>query len=159
MAALVFFLAERTILPMDCVCQTPHTAYLALGSNLGDRKSLLDAALAMLAEHDSIEVISVSSYHETLPVGGPAGQGKYLNAATRIKTTLDAHALLAYLHQIESVLGRVRTVPNAARTIDIDILLFDNESFTTDELTIPHPRMFERDFVMLPLREIYDGEI
>jgi 2-amino-4-hydroxy-6-hydroxymethyldihydropteridine diphosphokinase len=137
----------------------PQTVYLAFGANLGDRTTTIDRAIAMLQEHDAIDVDIVSAYHETDPVGGPAGQPKYLNAVARISTTLDPFALLAYVQHIESILGRIRSVPNAARTIDIDILFFGDESYSTPELTVPHPRMFERDFVMIPLREVYDGKI
>jgi len=140
---------------MDCICRFPQTVYLAFGSNLGDRSAFIDAALQMLDEHEAICVETVSAYHETEPVGGPEGQAMYLNAAARIRTVLEPHGLLKYIHHVESVLGRVRSVPNAARTIDIDILLFGNESFSTDELTVPHPRMHERDFVMKPLTEIF----
>jgi 2-amino-4-hydroxy-6-hydroxymethyldihydropteridine diphosphokinase len=137
----------------------PQTVYLAFGANLGDRTTTIDRAIAMLQEHDAIDVDIVSAYHETDPVGGPAGQPKYLNAVARISTTLDPFALLAYVQRIEAILGRIRSVPNAARTIDIDILFFGDESYSTPELTVPHPRMFERDFVMIPLREVYDGKI
>ncbi|MBI2804014.1 MAG: 2-amino-4-hydroxy-6-hydroxymethyldihydropteridine diphosphokinase [Planctomycetes bacterium] len=129
-------------------------AYVALGSNLGDRRGLLDAALQRLRLQPGVDVISVSSYYETEPVGGPAKQGDYLNAAAHLRTTLSAFELLRVLQAIESQLGRVRAERFGPRTIDLDLLLFGLAIVQADELTVPHPRMQERLFVLEPLAEI-----
>ncbi|HOD12251.1 MAG TPA: 2-amino-4-hydroxy-6-hydroxymethyldihydropteridine diphosphokinase, partial [Candidatus Omnitrophota bacterium] len=125
--------------------------YLGLGSNLGDRLKNIQDALKFLSGVAMVE--RVSTIHETEPVGGPP-QGKYLNAVAKITTSLSAHQLLKLTQTIEQRLGRIRTVKNAPRTIDIDILTYDNEHIDDDQLTIPHPRMLEREFVMKPLSEL-----
>jgi 2-amino-4-hydroxy-6-hydroxymethyldihydropteridine diphosphokinase len=133
-------------------------AYIALGSNLGDRRALLDEAVGMLRLQPGIEVAGVSTYHETDPVGGPAGQGKYLNAAARLNTTLTARQLLGVLQAIETQLGRVRAERFGPRTIDLDLLLYGLEVVDIHEpgcdLIVPHPRMHERLFVLAPLAEV-----
>ena len=128
-------------------------AYLGLGSNLGDRRKFIDNAILLLEQLD-IKVIKCSSVIETDPVGGPSIQNKYLNAVVKVLTKLTAEQLWGKTSQIEDKLGRKRTVKNAPRIIDIDILLFDNISINTANLIIPHPRMSERDFVLIPLKEI-----
>src|SRR5690349_14455782 len=95
-------------------------ALIGLGSNLGDRKANLDAAVAELGRSPGIEVRAVSSYHETPPVGGPDGQGAFLNAALLLDTSLGPEALLARLHEVERGAGRVREVRWSARTLDLD---------------------------------------
>jgi 3-oxoacyl-[acyl-carrier protein] reductase len=134
------------------------TAFLALGSNLGDRQANLDAALARLRLQPGIEVERVSSYHETDPVGGPAGQGRYLNAAAQVRTSLEPMKLLRVLLAIETQLGRVRTERFGPRTIDLDLLLYEAQVLNLREadveLLVPHPRMHERRFVLEPLVEI-----
>jgi 3-oxoacyl-[acyl-carrier protein] reductase len=136
----------------------PVAAYIALGSNLGDRRALLDEAIARLRLQPGIEVISVSSHHETEPVGGPAEQGKYLNAAAQLRTTLTALQLLHVLQAVETQLGRVRTERFGPRTIDLDLLLYGSEILEIQELgcdlIVPHPRLHERLFVLEPLVEI-----
>jgi 3-oxoacyl-[acyl-carrier protein] reductase len=136
----------------------PVAAYIALGSNLGDRRALLDEAIARLRLQPGIEVISVSSHHETEPVGGPAQQGKYLNAAAHLRTTLTALQLLHVLQAVETQLGRVRTERFGPRTIDLDLLLYGSEILQIQEpgcnLIVPHPRLHERLFVLEPLVEI-----
>jgi len=129
-----------------------HTIYLGLGSNLGDRKSNILQAIDKM-KNIGIEILQCSSIIETDPVGGPK-QEKFLNAVVKAKTELSPQILLGRLKEIEKKLGRIKTELNGPRTIDIDILLYDNLHVSSDELTIPHPRMFERDFVMEPLREI-----
>jgi 2-amino-4-hydroxy-6-hydroxymethyldihydropteridine diphosphokinase len=126
--------------------------YLALGSNLGDRRKNIDDAIARL-NRDGVAVLRCSTVIETEPAGGPP-QGKYLNAVLKAQTDLSPRELLAVALNIEKRLGRVRTVKNGSRTIDIDILLYDDLKIDTPQLTIPHPRMQERDFVMQPLKEI-----
>ena len=132
---------------------TRVSAILALGSNLGDREQNLRRALALL-EHDSrMKVIRVSSWRETDPIGGPA-QGQYLNGVAEVETTLAPRELLERLHEIEASLGRVRSVRNAPRQIDLDILLYGDRSIAEPGLEIPHPRMLERGFVLEPLAEV-----
>jgi 2-amino-4-hydroxy-6-hydroxymethyldihydropteridine diphosphokinase len=133
-------------------------AYIALGSNLGDRRVNLDEAIACLRAQPGIEVARVSSYHETLPVGGPPAQPPYLNAAAHVRTTFDALQLFLVLQAIEKRLGRTRGERFGPRTIDLDLLLFDVEVVQIESpdgnLTVPHPRMHDRLFVLEPLVEI-----
>src|SRR6516225_8662010 len=130
------------------------TAYIALGSNLGDRRANLDEAVRLLRDKPGLAVVRVSSYFETTPVGGPAGQDPYLNAAAEINTDLGPRELLQTLLEIERHLGRVRGERNLPRTLDLDLLLFGNVIQNDAELTLPHPRMHERWFVLAPLAEI-----
>ncbi len=129
-------------------------ALIGLGSNLGDRKAVLDGAVARLRQTPELLVRSVSTYHETKPVGGPAGQGPFLNAAAALETTLEPIALLHRLQQIEADAGRVRTVRWGERTLDLDVLLFGDEIIDRPDLSVPHPRMGVRRFVLVPLEEI-----
>jgi 2-amino-4-hydroxy-6-hydroxymethyldihydropteridine diphosphokinase len=129
-------------------------ALIGLGSNLGDRKAYLDGAVAALAAAPGVVLRDVSSYHETAPVGGPEGQGNYLNAALVIETNLEPLDLLHLLHGIERHAGRVRTVHWGPRTLDLDLLLYGDRVIVTGELQVPHPRMAERQFVLAPLAEI-----
>ncbi|HMO36811.1 MAG TPA: 2-amino-4-hydroxy-6-hydroxymethyldihydropteridine diphosphokinase, partial [Gemmatales bacterium] len=129
-------------------------AYIALGSNLGDRAGYLQAALLQLRQTPNISVRQVSRFWETTPVGGPAGQHAYLNAAAEIETTLEPSALLKILLQIEAEQERVRTTRYGPRTLDLDILLFDDQILHEPQLTIPHPRLHERSFMLGPLAEI-----
>jgi 2-amino-4-hydroxy-6-hydroxymethyldihydropteridine diphosphokinase len=129
-------------------------ALIGLGSNLGDRKAHLDAAVAALSARSDCLRRAVSSYHETSPVGGPSGQGDYLNAAAAIETTLEPLEFLHVLQAIEHQEGRVRTVHWGARTLDLDLLLFGDRVIATPELTVPHPLMAARRFVLAPLAEI-----
>ncbi|HUT60369.1 MAG TPA: 2-amino-4-hydroxy-6-hydroxymethyldihydropteridine diphosphokinase [Phycisphaerae bacterium] len=133
-----------------------RTAYLALGGNLGDRTETLARAVELLRGTDGVEVRRVSSFIETEPVGGPPGQPKYLNAAAEIATTLEPPELLDALRRVEAECGRdgSRETRWGPRTCDLDILLMDDVVMQTDELTIPHPRMHERLFVLRPLAEI-----
>jgi 2-amino-4-hydroxy-6-hydroxymethyldihydropteridine diphosphokinase len=130
------------------------TAYIALGSNLGDRRHYLDQAVMMLRVQPGIQVARVSSYQETEPVGGPPGQGPYLNAALEIQTDRTAAELLEMLLAVEQKLGRVRHERFGPRTLDLDLLLYDSLVLNTPELTVPHPHMHERLFVLEPLAEI-----
>src|SRR5271154_5184952 len=130
----------------DFVC-----AYVALGSNLGDRQAFLDAAVARLRLQPGIEVERVSSYHETDPVGGPAGQGRYLNAVAQIRTSLEPMTLLRVLLAVETQLGRERAERFGPRNIDLDLLLYGTQVLSLresdKELMVPHPRLHERRFV------------
>ncbi len=127
-------------------------AYIALGSNLGDRVSYIMSAVASLQEKGA-SVLKQSTIIETDPVGGPP-QPKFLNAVVKIETRLSPVELLNQCQAIEQKLGRVRSVINGPRTIDLDILLYDRLVLDTPRLTIPHPRMFERAFVLEPLKEM-----
>lgn len=131
--------------------------YIALGSNLGDREATIHAALRDLEEKVDIRVVRCSTLHETEPVGGPAGQGPYLNAVAQLDTGLSPRELLARLLEIERRHGRRRDVPNGPRTLDLDLLLFGGRVIDEDGLTVPHPRMWQRPFVMQPLEEICDA--
>ncbi|MDP2911973.1 MAG: 2-amino-4-hydroxy-6-hydroxymethyldihydropteridine diphosphokinase [Candidatus Omnitrophota bacterium] len=128
--------------------------YISIGSNLGDRKANIEDAIQKLKKSGGVRVSKVSNIYETEPVGGPK-QGKFLNGAIKIETTLKPEALLKRLLKIEKDLGRKRTVKNGPRTIDLDILLFGDKKIDEPGLKIPHPRMREREFVMKPLKEIY----
>jgi 2-amino-4-hydroxy-6-hydroxymethyldihydropteridine diphosphokinase len=130
------------------------TVYLGLGANLGKRRETIDAALARLADHPAICVGAVSALIETAPVGGPAGQPNYLNGAAAIETNLDPAALLAELKRIEHDLGRRDGPRWGPRPIDLDILLYGDLVLDSPDLTIPHPRLRERRFVLEPLAEI-----
>ena len=126
--------------------------YVGVGSNSGNREENIEKAF-LLMEENGIKILKRSSIIETDPVGGPL-QGKFLNAVIKIETRLDPLGLLNLLQGIELKLGRVREIYHGPRTIDLDILMFDDVTMHTPELTIPHPRMFEREFVLMPLREI-----
>lgn len=132
------------------------TAYIALGSNIGNRGQTLRDALDMMRRADGITLKRVSNLIETRPVGGPADQGDYLNGVAEIDTTLTPHELLATLQSIESALGRDREneLRWGPRTCDLDIIYYDDEVIDTPELTVPHPRMHERSFVLGPLESI-----
>jgi 2-amino-4-hydroxy-6-hydroxymethyldihydropteridine diphosphokinase len=127
---------------------------IGLGSNLGDREATLNGAIAALGNTPGVVVRTVSSFHETEPVGGPPGQGMFKNAAAVIETTLDPLELLHALQEIEARFGRARTVRFGERTLDLDLLLFDDRIIETLELSIPHPRLATRRFVLEPLAEI-----
>lgn len=130
------------------------TAYVGLGSNLGDRRDYLDRAVEALRARPGIEVTRVSSYYETDPVGGPPGQGPYLNACAELHTELGADDLLLTLLETETALGRVRSERHGPRTIDLDLLLHGGVVVDKPWLTVPHPLMHERFFVLEPLAEI-----
>lgn len=129
-------------------------ALIGLGSNLGDRRATLEGAIAALAATPGVRVLRVSSSRETEPVGGPTGQGAYLNAAAAVETTLGPTELLRVLLAVESRFGRVRTVRWGERTLDLDLLLFGDRIIETAELTVPHPRLADRRFVLEPMAEI-----
>lgn len=129
-------------------------AYVALGSNLGDRRAALDAAVRRLRAEPGSRVRSVSRYFETDPVGGPDNQGPYLNAAAVVETEQPPESFLHFLLEIERRQGRVRTEKDGPRTLDLDLLLYDDLICSTTELILPHPRMHERGFVLEPLAEI-----
>ena len=128
------------------------TVYLGLGSNLGDREAHLERGLAALGAR-GLRLTAVSSIYETEPVGGPA-QGPYLNLVAAGETSLSPEAVMEAALAAEGEEGRVRSVRNAPRTLDIDILFHDDLVRRTATLTVPHPRLQERRFVLVPLAEL-----
>lgn len=128
--------------------------YLGVGSNLGNRRKYIKLAIVRINSTRSTRVIKVSRIIETLPVSGPKDQNNFLNAALKITTTLSPRELLKQLKKIENSLGRVKTARFGPRCIDLDILLYADKVIKDKELTIPHPRLFKRDFVMRPLAEV-----
>lgn len=128
-----------------------HVALLGLGANVGDPHAQLREAVAQLGL--LVEVVDVSSLYLTAPVGGPE-QPSFLNLVCRIRTGLTPSALLALGHAIEQRMGRVRGRPNEPRTIDIDLLAYDDLTMNSGDVKLPHPRMHLRGFVLLPLLEV-----
>ena len=128
-------------------------AFLGLGSNLGDRLTNLQGALDLLQAEPGLRVAASSRVWETVPVGGPP-QPDYLNAVIGVETDLSARDLLEVAHRVEARLGRVRKERWGARSIDVDLLLYDEESIEEADLVVPHPRLRERAFVLLPLLEL-----
>ena len=125
-------------------------AHVGLGSNLGDRMAFLDAAVRALDADEHTHVMAVSKVYETEPVGGPE-QGPYLNAVVVLETDRDPHNLLRMLQEIERLLGRVREERWGPRTADLDLLLYDGPPIDDPGLVVPHPRLTERGFVLVPL--------
>lgn len=144
-------------LPLDTVSveisRSWHTAYIALGSNLGDQKAYLDWAVKTLSEHPGCQVTKVSDYLITAPYGG-VEQPDFLNAALELRTLLPPEELLDLLHELEQAAHRERLVHWGPRTLDLDILMYDNEVIDTPVLHIPHIEMHLRDFVLIPLAQI-----
>jgi len=134
-------------------------ALVALGSNLGDRSGQLDQAVGVLCQRYPVRLLQHSGWIETDPVGGPPGQPPYLNGVAEIETDLGPRELLAALLAVEESLGRVRTVANAPWTVDLDLLLFDDLILDEPGLTLPHPRLTERFFVLIPLERIAPGVV
>jgi 2-amino-4-hydroxy-6-hydroxymethyldihydropteridine diphosphokinase len=130
-------------------------AYIALGSNLGDREAYLREALGRLHARKGIRVDRVSAVYETDPVGY-ADQPKFLNMAAALTTERQPPDLLREMLEVERELGRVRNIRFGPRTIDLDLLLMDGVRIDSEELTLPHPRMMERAFVLVPLLEVMD---
>lgn len=128
------------------------TVFIALGSNLGDRAGHLRGALRGLSA--AVEIERVSRFYETAPVG-VVDQPPFLNAVARGRTDLQPYPLLAFLHRLEAESGRVRTLRWGPRTLDLDLLLYEDLVLDSPELTLPHPRMAERSFVLVPLLEIW----
>ena len=137
--------ADRQIPP-----RTSHRAIVALGSNLGDRVGFLKLAVEELGSC----IIAQSQVFETAPIGGPDDQGAYLNMAVAVETSLDPFAMLRRCQRIESLALRQRIVHWGPRTLDVDLLFFDDITIGSPELTIPHPRYAERRFVLAPLAEV-----
>jgi len=133
-----------------------NTAYLGLGSNLGDRCQHLVEAVRRLHGGPGIQVMAVSAVYESSPVG-VAAQPDFLNLVVQVATSHPPHELLDRCLRIEAALGRVRRERWGPRTIDIDVLLYGDVSIADENLTVPHPRMAERSFVLTPLAEIAPG--
>lgn len=129
------------------------TAYIGLGSNLGNRQEYLKAAREKMGALPGVRLGAMSSIYETEPVGYQP-QGKFLNGVLEIHTYLSPAELLKGLQEIEASLHRERLVPFGPRTMDLDILFFGEEIIREEDLTVPHPRLLERAFVLVPLAEI-----
>ncbi|MGO4890163.1 2-amino-4-hydroxy-6-hydroxymethyldihydropteridine diphosphokinase [Anaerobacillus sp. MEB173] len=130
-----------------------NTAYLGLGSNLGDRCQLLYQALEKLDADVNVTIVKVSSIYETDPVGFE-DQDQFLNMAVEIQTNYSPRELLQKTQKIENELGRIRHIHWGPRTLDLDILVYNQENIVMDDLIIPHPRIIERAFVVIPLMEL-----
>ena len=128
---------------------TSSRSFLGLGSNLGDRWAHLRAAVAGVPD-----LVAVSPVYETAPVGGPAGQGPFLNAVVELDTGLGPRQLLEVCRRLEESAGRVRSRRFGPRTLDVDVLLVGDEQVDEPDLTVPHPRMWERAFVLVPLADL-----
>lgn len=124
-------------------------AFLALGSNLGDREAALRRAVAGMDD-----VVAVSAVYETAPVGGPGGQGAYLNAVVELDTARSPRQLLQLCRRLEADAGRVRGEPWGPRTLDVDVLLVGDLVVDEPDLVVPHPRLWERRFVLAPLADL-----
>lgn len=130
------------------------TSYIGLGSNLGERKRNIGLALEYLKEDSSVNILKVSSIIETEPQESPP-QPKFLNGVVKLETSYSARQLLKKLQEIEVKLGReIPRLKNQPRTIDLDILLYGDSKIDEEDLKIPHPRMWKRRFVAIPLKEI-----
>jgi 2-amino-4-hydroxy-6-hydroxymethyldihydropteridine diphosphokinase len=132
-----------------------ETAFLGIGSNLGDRLANLQAAVDLLAATHGVRVLRSSRVYETAPVGPP--QPDFLNIVVEVETALDPHGLLEAAAAVERALHRVRGERWGPRTIDVDILTIDGRTIDLPELTVPHPRMHERAFVLVPLLELTEA--
>ncbi len=124
--------------------------YLALGSNLGDRRKFLADAVSTLG----YMVTKISNVYETEPVGGPKGQGPYLNLVLQVETGVGPFAMLRRINSIETDSGRVRSIVNDPRTLDIDIVFIEGVRIHSKDLIVPHPRAHERGFVIAPLADV-----
>ena len=134
------------------VLRAPVTAYVAIGANLGDASTAVLCAINDLIELAHTDLVAQSSQYQTAPMASSGPD--YINAVVEISTRLTAQDLLLALQQIEFAAGRDRPYPNAPRTLDLDILLYGEARIDSTSLSIPHPRMFERAFVLVPLAEI-----
>lgn len=131
-----------------------HIAFIGMGSNLGDREGYLCRGLELMRNTPGISIESVSGQMESAPVGGPEGQSEFLNSACCLRTSLSPRELLQRLLEIENECDRIRKEPWGPRTLDLDILLYDDLIVSDPDLVIPHPLMHERLFVLKPLAEI-----
>ncbi|MBI5433138.1 MAG: 2-amino-4-hydroxy-6-hydroxymethyldihydropteridine diphosphokinase [Planctomycetes bacterium] len=131
-------------------------AYVALGANLGDREGAFERAVAGLAAAPGVRVLRRSRWRETEPVGGPAGQPRFLNGVVEVATTLALRPFFELLQALELRAGRdrAREVRNGPRPLDLDLLLFGDQTLASPDLIVPHPRMGEREFVLAPLADL-----
>jgi 2-amino-4-hydroxy-6-hydroxymethyldihydropteridine diphosphokinase len=134
-----------------------HIVYLSIGSNLGDKIKNLKDAVDLLVNNLKISLVSASDIYQTEPVGG-VPQDDFYNQAIRIETSLTARQLLEYIHKIESSLGRIRPVHWGPRSIDLDILFYDDQEIQQDDLIIPHPEISNRRFVLVPLLQVVEED-
>jgi len=132
-------------------------AFVAIGANLGDARGTVERAIADLASLPNTCVTARSSLYRTAPVDATGPD--FINAVVQLETALDPHALLAELHRLEAVAGRERPYRNAPRTLDLDLLRHGDAVMESETLTLPHPRMNERAFVLLPLAEIAPDQV
>lgn len=130
-------------------------AILGLGANLGDRQATISAAADAIEHLPKTSLLRLSGFYETEPIGVPDEQPDYLNCVAEIETQLSPEALLGACLGIEAALGRVRLYEKSPRVIDIDLILYKGQQRQTEELTLPHPAMLERAFVLVPLAELY----
>jgi dihydroneopterin aldolase/2-amino-4-hydroxy-6-hydroxymethyldihydropteridine diphosphokinase len=128
--------------------------YLGIGSNLGNRRKNIAKALQKIKALKDTKVIKISKIIQTRPQGGPENQGKFLNAALKLQTKIPPLKLLCALKKIEKDLGRTKTVRWGPRAIDLDILFYGDRIINHKDLIVPHPRIFEREFVIRPLSEV-----
>jgi 2-amino-4-hydroxy-6-hydroxymethyldihydropteridine diphosphokinase len=150
--------------PGAAAASSPHAAsamipamraYVGLGANLGDRERTLRLAIESLASNPSVEVLAVSTFRESDPVGPVTDQPRFLNGAVALETSLSARSLLDLLLEIEAAHGRTRQGPaGGPRTLDLDLLLYGDERIEVPGLQVPHPRLHERQFVLEPLAEL-----
>lgn len=134
------------------------SAYIALGSNIGDGKKNILTAMEFLSNVPLIEVEKVSDMYITKPWGG-VEQNDFVNACAKLKVKVAPETLLGACLGIEAAMGRIRKTVNGPRIMDIDLLLYEDETRNTTELILPHPRMFERDFVLIPLLDVADSRL
>lgn len=144
-------------MPRDTPLREPVTAYVALGANLGDAARTLRDALSALGRYPAVRLVQASSLYRTAPIdsSGP----DYINAVAEVSTTLTAPDLLTVLQDLEQQAGRERPYRNAPRTLDLDLLLYGSAHIDSPALTVPHPRMTQRAFVLVPLHEIAPGRV
>ena len=132
----------------------PFTAFLALGSNLGDRIAYLRGARQTFQSHEELRIVRASAIYETEPIGGPEEQQPYLNAVLEVQTSLKAPFLLEFALAVEQQFGRCRKVRWGARSLDIDLLFYADSIFQKPDLMVPHPRLHQRAFVLIPLMDV-----
>lgn len=150
-------MSSRTRSTSSIIDGSPVTVAIALGSNLGDRRYHLKRAVHALGS--VMRVVRVSAMHETAPVAAPAGSPDFLNMVVTGHTALAPRELLEALQTIESRLGRVRRIRNAPRVIDLDLIVYSGRRIRTATMAVPHPRAAEREFVMVPMREVAVGTV
>lgn len=135
----------------------PVQAFIGFGSNMGDREEFLHKSIHLIELHPDIKVIRLSQIYETAPVGY-LEQDSFLNMVAAVETYLTSRQLFAHMMEVEGQLGRKRDIRWGPRTIDLDLLLYNSEELHTEDLDVPHPRMLERAFVLIPLLEVLGQE-